>query len=111
MNKENTNAANTEEPLLRVTRSRAKTLGTYGGMPASLKPLQDQKRVLRAKSKRAEADESRTSAATTASFQQKRRAVLKDVTNISCENAHVNVNDASEIQVKDTGSLLFPMNL
>ena len=111
MNKENTNAAHSEEPLLRVTRSRAKALGTYGGMPTSSKPWQDHKRVLRAKSKRAEADENKTSAATTASFQHKRRAVLKDVTNISCENAHADVNYASEIQVKDNESLLFPMNL
>lgn len=99
MNKENTNAANFEAPLVRVTRARAKALVTSGGMPPSSKPLQDQKRVLRVKSKRSALDENGVSAFPTASFQHKRRVVLKDVTNISCENSKVNVIGATKVEV------------
>lgn len=99
MNKENTNAANFEAPLARVTRARAKALVTSGGMPPSSKPLQDQKRVLRVKSKRSALDENGVSAFATASFQHKRRVVLKDVTNISCENSKVNIIGATKVEV------------
>lgn len=101
MNDENTNAANFEEPAARVTRARAKALGTSGGMLPPLKPSQGQKRVLRAKSKRAALDENKASAVATgtASFQHKRRAVLKEINNISCGSSNFNIINASKVQV------------
>ncbi|PON57964.1 Cyclin [Parasponia andersonii] len=101
MNDENTNAADFEEPLARLTRARAKALETSGGMLPPLRPSQGQKRVLRAKSKRAALDENKASAVATASFQHKRRAVLKDVTNVSCENSNFNIVNASKTTRRD----------
>ncbi|XP_062098584.1 cyclin-A2-2-like [Humulus lupulus] len=98
MNDENTNVANFEESGVRVTRARARALGTSGGVLPPLKPSQDQKRALRAKSKRANLDENKASMVAPASFQHKRRAVLKDVTNISCENSNFNNISACKVQ-------------
>lgn len=100
MNDENTNVANFEESGVRVTRARARALGTSGGMQPPLKPSQDQKRALRAKSKRANLDDNKASMVGSASFQHKRRAVLKDVANISCENSSFNnISASKKVQV------------
>ncbi|XP_024930290.2 cyclin-A2-1 isoform X1 [Ziziphus jujuba] len=105
MNKENTHAASSKEPSVRITRARAKDLGASGGILPSLKPSfkQNSKRVLRESSKRPASDENKASANATAGFQHKRRAVLKDVTNISCENSNVEDICASEIQLAKRG--------
>lgn len=101
MSKENTLAANSKEPFVRVTRARAKGLGAPGGILPSLKPSfkQNRKHLLRESSKRAASDENKASANATAGFQHKRRAVLKDVTNISCEDSNAEDIYASKIQV------------
>lgn len=80
MNKEN-DASKFERPLVRVTRAQAKALGTRSGMVQPVKPFQDQKRVLRMKSKRSEMEENRSSNTTISILQHKRRGVLRDVTN------------------------------
>lgn len=99
MNKENAAAAKVEEPTSRITRARAKALGTSGGVFPSAKPTfkPDQKRAHKVNSKRA-ADENKASMTATSGLQHKRRAVLKDVTNIS-ENSNVNCNNVAEVQV------------
>lgn len=102
MNKENTQAANFEEPSVRITRARAKAFGASGGiLPPSVKPSfkPDRKRVLQENSKRAASDESKASAIATAGLQHKRRAVLKDVANIFCDHSNAKDIDASKIQV------------
>lgn len=99
MNKENTNAVSFGAPPARVTRARAKALGTSSAVPPPSKPLQDQKRVLRVKSKREALDENSRSTVVADSFQHKRRAVLKDVTNSACEDSNVNIISTTKVQV------------
>lgn len=101
MNKENTNAAKVEEPTVRITRARAKAYGTSGEVVSSSKPFfkEDQKHGVRANSKRAASDENKGSAIATIGLQHKRRAVLKDVANVICENSYVKcTTDASQVQ-------------
>ncbi|KAJ0090926.1 hypothetical protein Patl1_12827 [Pistacia atlantica] len=98
MNKENVTAAKVEEPTSRITRARAKALGISGGVFPSAKPTvkPDQKHAHKVNSKRA-ADENKASTTATSGLQHKRRAVLKDVTNIS-ENSNVNCNNVAKVQ-------------
>lgn len=100
MNKENTIAAKVEEPTIRITRARAKALGTSGVILPSSKPTnkQDQKRVLRTNSKRAASDENKPTVTAIAGLQHKRRAVLKDVTNMFCENSYMDCIIATKCQ-------------
>lgn len=103
MNKENTNAAKVEEPTVRITRARAKAFGTSGEVVSSSKPFfkQDLKHGVRANSKRAASDENKGSAIATIGLQHKRRAVLKDVANVICQNSYVKcTTDASQGQVQ-----------
>ncbi|PIN00916.1 G2/Mitotic-specific cyclin A [Handroanthus impetiginosus] len=90
MNDEN-RPSNLGEPTVRITRARAKALGQSSGLPP-LHPSakQDGKRFLRANSKRAASDINKPQASAAACPQPKRRAVLKDVTNITCDNMHIN---------------------
>ena len=101
MKKENKTAAKVEEPTARITRARAKALGSSGGIFPSSKPSfkQDQKHVLCSKFKRAASDENKASTGAPAGIQQKRRAVLEDVTNVLCENSHINIHP-TKIQVR-----------
>lgn len=100
MNKENKTAAKIEEPTSRITRAKAKVLGTSGGIFPSSKPTfkRGHKHVLRVNPKRAASDENKASVAATSGIQHKRRAVLKDVTNI-CENSQRNYSSFAKIQV------------
>uniref|UniRef100_A0A5B7CC44 Putative cyclin-A2-2-like n=1 Tax=Davidia involucrata TaxID=16924 RepID=A0A5B7CC44_DAVIN len=97
MNKESRTAAKFEEPTVRITRAQAKALGSSGEFPPS-KPFikQDQKRVLRPNPKRAASDENKPGI-TVACLQHKKRAVLKDVTNI-CDNSYINSINAAKIE-------------
>ncbi|KAH7574192.1 hypothetical protein JRO89_XS03G0263900 [Xanthoceras sorbifolium] len=99
MNKENTTAAKAEEPTARITRARAKAMGSSGGVFPSSKPTfkPEQKRALRGNSKRAASDESKAPVNVASGLQHKRRAVLKDVTNI-CENSQINCINVSNLQ-------------
>lgn len=100
INKENKTHAKIEEPTSRITRAKAKALGTSGGIFPSSKPTfkPDHKHVLRMNSKRGALDENKASVTATSGIQHKRRAVLKDVTNI-CENSHRNYSSFAKIQV------------
>ncbi|XP_016463394.1 cyclin-A2-2-like [Nicotiana tabacum] len=96
-----------EEHNMRITRARARAsvLGSSGRLPP-LHPStkQDKKHVLGAESKRSKrsaSDENRPGTSSTATgVQPKRRAVLKDMTNVLHENSHMNCINGSKIQVK-----------
>ncbi|KAG5225334.1 cyclin-A2 [Salix suchowensis] len=98
MNKDNATAAKFEESTTRITRARAKASGTSVGLFPATKPSfkQEQKHLLRAKTKRAASDENKSCSTSVAGLKHKRRAVLKDVTNILCENSHLNCNIATK---------------
>ncbi|KAK5824330.1 hypothetical protein PVK06_019101 [Gossypium arboreum] len=99
MSKENEPIESMEEPTGRITRARAKAQRGAEGMCSS-KPSfkQDQKCVLRMNSKRASSDENRTCVAATVGLQPKRRAVLKDVTNVSANAMQIDCLNVTEIQ-------------
>ncbi|GAB4854170.1 Cyclin-A2 [Ancistrocladus abbreviatus] len=81
MRKENAAAAKLEECGVRMTRARAKTLGTLGGQIQ--KPSRgEQKRAIRTSCKRVSSDQNKPKIAVGNSVQNKRRAVLSDVTNV-----------------------------
>ncbi|KAL3844124.1 hypothetical protein ACJIZ3_001527 [Penstemon smallii] len=98
MNDEN-RSSNLSEATVRITRARAKALGSSRGLPP-LYPSekQDDKRVLRANSKRAPSDNNNPGANSAACPQRKKRAVLKDVTNIGCDNLYLNCINAARDQ-------------
>ena len=102
MNKENEPIEKVEEPTGRITRARSKALGAAVGICSSSKPSfkHDQKRVLQVNSKRAASDENKASVTTTVGLQPKRRAVLKDVTNVCADSLYMHCINATEIQVR-----------
>ncbi|GFY97010.1 hypothetical protein Acr_11g0013160 [Actinidia rufa] len=86
MKKENLASSVVGEPIARMTRARAAACRASGGIPPSkATKQQDQKRVLRTNLKRAALDEE-NKAPVPAGFQNKRRAALKDVTNVCCNS-------------------------
>ncbi|XP_071723492.1 cyclin-A2-1-like [Rutidosis leptorrhynchoides] len=99
MNKENVPTTKVFVPNARMTRSRAKALGKTGRIPPfsmlAFKP--EQKSVLGAKSKRAASDENKALVAA-APLQTKRRAVLKDTTNILAEDLNISCVNAAIAQ-------------
>ncbi|XP_071695700.1 cyclin-A2-1-like [Rutidosis leptorrhynchoides] len=98
MNKENVPAVHIQGATGRVTRARAKTLGTSGGLPP-LHPLvkQNHKQALRPNTKRASSDnKSVTDAAP--SGQAKRRAVLGDITNKYIDSSRGTVSKGNKLQ-------------
>ncbi|KAA3476794.1 cyclin-A2-2-like [Gossypium australe] len=99
MSKENEPIESIEEPTGRITRARAKAQRGAEGMCSS-KPSfkQDQKCALRMNSKRASSDENKTCVAATVGLQPKRRAVLKDVTNVSANGMQIDCLNVTEIQ-------------
>ncbi|CAA3014264.1 cyclin-A2-1-like [Olea europaea var. sylvestris] len=99
MNKEN-RSSEVIGPTVRVTRARAKAFGSSGGLPPSYPSTkQDGKRVLQTNSKRAASDENKPGASSSAFSQHKKRAVLKEVTNILCENSYRNCINATKVQL------------
>ncbi|OUZ99665.1 Cyclin [Macleaya cordata] len=102
MGKEKTLAAISAEPPVRMTRSRAAANRASGVMlPPKVPTKLDPKKVMRGNSKRAALDENNPNAAVSSSLQHKRRAVLKDVTNICCETSYKSCINASKIQTKN----------
>ncbi|OIV97752.1 hypothetical protein TanjilG_12509 [Lupinus angustifolius] len=104
MNKENIISAKDDEFPLRVTRARAKILGSkpFGeGIPPypsqSLK--NDQKNKLRANSKRVASDDINTCNVAPAGLQHKRRTMLSDVTNIG-EKSYDKCFNTSKLQAR-----------
>ncbi|KAG8375513.1 hypothetical protein BUALT_Bualt10G0107600 [Buddleja alternifolia] len=92
-------SSNLREPTVRITRARAKALGSSGGLPPLYPSAkQDGKQVLRANSKRAAPDNNKPSSNLAAGPQHKKRAVLKDVTNVKCENLYMNCINAARGQ-------------
>ena len=86
MKKENLASSVVGEPIARMTRARAAARCAPGGIsPSKATKQQDQKRVLRTNSKRTALDEENV-APVPAGVQNKRRAVLKDVTNVCCNS-------------------------
>lgn len=99
MNKENGTAAKFGEPTVRITRARAKGLSISEGLPPPRPSRKhDQKPTLQQNSKRPASDENKSSISLTSCFQHKKRAVLKDVTNVFCD-PHVNCINAVRVQV------------
>lgn len=94
MNKENTIYAEVEKVPVRITRARARATESLGGKPPSSRPFfkQEEKLGHPKKSKRAASNEKL--AIPRDGLHNKRRAVLRDVTNI-CENSHDKMIDAS----------------
>ncbi|XWS16396.1 hypothetical protein CRYUN_Cryun34aG0083600 [Craigia yunnanensis] len=103
MRKENIVSANVGELNGRITRSRAAALRASGQLPPLNAPKQpDQKRVLRANTKRTALDENNTNAPDNAGLQRKKRAVLQDVTNVCCNNSYRKCFNATKIQAKSS---------
>ncbi|XP_052210853.1 cyclin-A2-2-like [Diospyros lotus] len=100
MNKENITANRFADPPVRITRARAKGLTTSGGLPPSKpsKKQQDQKLILRQNSKRLASDENKASISVTTCLQHKKRAVLRDGTNILCDKSLNNCTSAAKFQ-------------
>ena len=94
MNNEN-RTATFQEPTIRITQARAKGLATSGGLPPLRPSIRlDQKPIPQQNSKRLASDQNKSTFSLTARLQHKKRAVLKDVTNILCDNSH-----AAKVQV------------
>ncbi|XP_038899127.1 cyclin-A2-1-like [Benincasa hispida] len=85
-----------EECSGRITRARAKELSESGGILCSSKSSGVQKQILRTNSKRMASDDIKICSISSNGLPNKRRAVLKDVTNISTNDK--NCRNASNIQ-------------
>lgn len=99
-------AAVVRDPTTRVTRARAAASQSSEGLhilDASKQQLQ--RRELRKNSKRVALDEKSSCAPTN---QHKRRAVLKDVTNICCDDSYRNCLNATKPTVLDSSSDFVP---
>ncbi|CAI9289086.1 unnamed protein product [Lactuca saligna] len=100
MNKENVHSANIQKPTERITRARAKALGISGNLPP-LHPLakQEPKQGQQPKSKRGPSDNKFSSIDVGSSFQSKRRAVFKDVSNMPFDDLNIKViNDMANLE-------------
>ncbi|CAJ1973765.1 unnamed protein product [Sphenostylis stenocarpa] len=98
MNKVNKISAKDEERAIRITRAKARALREIP--PASRPSFEnEQQKVPRANSKRAATSEDQTSVVVPAALQNKRRAVLTDVTNI-CLKSRDKCTKASKFLAK-----------
>lgn len=102
MKKENLLAATVREPTARVTRARAAASQSSEGLHIlDSSKQQGQRQELRKNSKRVALDEKHSCAPTN---QHKRRAVLKDVTNVCRDISNTLCFNASKIAVLDSFS-------
>ncbi|CAN1828087.1 CYCA2-2 [Linum perenne] len=110
MDKENRNDVNVQGPTVRITRARARALGASGGvLPAATTSLQqDQKRVLKVSTKRQAAEENKASAMGATGVQRKKRAVLKEVTNILTEGSNASSINATKAQTTKQAKICPP---
>ncbi|KAF7814318.1 cyclin-A2-4 [Senna tora] len=95
MKKENIGTSKARELPGRLTRAQAAAFRASGQLPPLKEPTQQIQKQLRANAKRAASDK--------ACPQPKKRAVLRDVTNVTsvfCENSYRNCFNASKIQAK-----------
>ena len=105
MNKENLPAANMLQPTARITRARAKALGISGGLPPPHPPVKKvSNQVLQPNTKRGSSDDK--SADVGSGFQSKRRAVLKEVTNMPFNDLNIKVINEVKILVQTCLSYL-----
>ncbi|KAK2990914.1 hypothetical protein RJ640_028691, partial [Escallonia rubra] len=95
MDKENRDEVKLEEASVRITRARAKALGTVGGLPPQKPPLKQEQRQVQPNSKRAAPDNNKLRVS--ACLQDKKRAVLKDSTNTFYVNSNVTCLHASKV--------------
>lgn len=97
MDKVNKTCAKDEERSIRVTRAKTRALR---GIPPRSRPSSknEQKNMPRANSKRAATSEDQTSVVVPALIQNKRRAVLTDVTNV-CTKSLDKCPEASKFTV------------
>ena len=101
MNKENITSAKIEEPTVRITRARAKAATKSGGLLPPKPPIKlDQMQVVRTNSKRPASNENKPSATANAGLQHKRRATLKDVTNVVSENSYMNCISTTKVEAR-----------
>ncbi|KAK3020550.1 hypothetical protein RJ639_047462, partial [Escallonia herrerae] len=102
MKKENLVSAPVRGPTVRVTRAQAAASLSSGAMISSeVSKLQDQKRALRKNYKRSATEEKTTSAPINMPVAHKRRAVLKDVTNICCDKSYKNCLNVAKLPKKN----------
>nr|XP_011466716.1 PREDICTED: cyclin-A2-4 isoform X2 [Fragaria vesca subsp. vesca] len=104
MKRQNLAAANVKEFPGRITRARAASLDTSRQFPplkaCTQPPQQSQKPGLRANKKRAYVDENNENKGGNACIQNKRRAVLQDVTNAFCKPSYGDCFNATKVQAK-----------
>ncbi|KAG1334050.1 putative Cyclin-A2-1 [Cocos nucifera] len=101
MKKENSVAAGHGAPTGRITRARAAVFHANGGVIPSLSSIaKPEKKQTQGKSKRAARDENSRPASLTAGFQHKKRAVLKDVSNICFDSSYRDCKPAAKVQSK-----------
>ncbi|KAG8381884.1 hypothetical protein BUALT_Bualt05G0019200 [Buddleja alternifolia] len=97
MNDEN-RSSNLREPTVRITRAWAKALGSSGHLPPLYPSAKQNNKALQTNSKRALSDNIKLIASSAACPQQKKRAVLGDVTNTTRPNIHLNCINRSRDQ-------------
>ncbi|XP_057524064.1 cyclin-A2-2-like [Amaranthus tricolor] len=96
MNEKNTAANRVEEPSLRITRARAKSLGTSGTL-IQKPPLSKQSQALKENSKRLASDENK-STLPFPSLMKKRKTTLTDVTNVLCDKSYAHCCTGGKFQ-------------
>ncbi|KAL0447484.1 UNVERIFIED_CONTAM: Cyclin-A2-2 [Sesamum latifolium] len=89
MNDEN-RSSYSREATVRITRARAKALGSSGGLPPLYPSAKQDGKVLQTNSKRAASDVKKPAVGSAACPQRKKRATLKDITNITSQNVCTN---------------------
>ncbi|KAL0297301.1 UNVERIFIED_CONTAM: Cyclin-A2-1 [Sesamum radiatum] len=89
MNDEN-GSSYSREATVRITRARAKALGSSGVLPPLYPSVKKDGKVLRTNSKRAASDVKKPAVGSAACPQRKKRATLKDITNITSQNVCTN---------------------
>ena len=92
-----------QAPNGRVTRAQAANCGRFGvPHPAPVLVRTERKPATKGKAKRGASDENTCASALTSAPPPKRRAALKDVTNISCANSFRNCTAVTKLQSRPT---------
>ncbi|KAM0046370.1 putative cyclin domain-containing protein [Helianthus debilis subsp. tardiflorus] len=107
MNKENAPGSSIQKPISRITRARAKALGISGDT-LPLQAKHESNRVLQPNCKRASSDNRPTDVGS--SFQSKRRAVLKEVTNMPLNDLNIKIINGTKIQASKNTRIVVGWN-
>lgn len=106
MKKQNSMTSNVGDFAGRITRAQAAALSSAGQMPPLKDHVEENKRMARqGNTKRAALDENNTDAPDNPHHQHKRRAVLRDVTNVCCKSSCKSCFNDTKIQVNAFSSL------